>query len=70
MCPQTTPERAARWRDDQHAMDFLEERGYTLLRNWQWRKPEPGHKATEKELDAIIYLVEEWDFDGIESEVP
>ena len=36
-----------------------------LQRDWFWTHPE-GKKPTPKETDAIIYLIEEWDFDGYE----
>lgn len=63
--PQTTPERAARWPGgDSEAMDFLLAAGYKMTKQWAWLKPE-GHKVTEKEEDALIYLIEEWDFAGL-----
>ncbi len=62
--PQTTPDRAARWPGmDQEAMDFLRSRGFRLLRNWTWLAP-AGHNPDDKEKDAIMYLIEEWDFGG------
>lgn len=64
--PQTTPDRAARWPGmDQEAIHFLEIAGYKLTTYWGWNKPTPNHKPTERERDAIIYLIEEWDFAGI-----
>ena len=66
--PQTTPERAARWPGmDQQAIGYLRSRGYVLRRDWYWTKPTPDHQPTEKELDAIDYLFEEWDFGGAKS---
>ena len=44
-------------------MDYLEAQGFVLGRDWCWRHPE-NREATEKEADAIIYLIEEWDFGG------
>jgi len=65
--PQTTPERAKRWPGmDSEAIEFLEDAGYTLRKDWAWDKPSKNHKPTERERDAVIYLIEEWDFDGIE----
>ena len=63
--PQTTPERAARWESDMNAMAFLKSAGFELHRDWVWRHPE-RKTPTEQELDAAIYLIEEWDFGGIE----
>lgn len=69
--PQTTPERAARWPGmDSEATNFLSAAGYELNRDWTWTKPTPEHVPTERERDAAIYLIEEWDFDGIRGEEP
>lgn len=66
--PQTTPERAARWPGaDTEAIEFLSEADYTLNRDWSWTRPNPDHVPTEREIDAIVYLMEEWDFDGLRS---
>lgn len=62
--PQTTPERAARWPGgDSEAILFLRSAGYALRRDWSWQSPD--HAPTDRELDAVVYLIEEWDFDGI-----
>lgn len=67
--PQTTPELAAEWGDDQKAIRFLITRGYRLTRRWQWKPPRDasGNKVqpTDIEQRAIRYLIEEWDFDGL-----
>ncbi len=64
--PQTTPERAARWPGmDSEAIEFLKKKGFILTKDWYWRKPHIGHTITPKENDAIIYLIQEWDFGGI-----
>lgn len=64
--PQTTPERAARWPGmDSEAMKFLEGQGYILDRDWSWRCPTPDHEVTDREEDAILYLIQEWDFGGL-----
>ncbi len=65
--PQTTPERAARWPGmDTEALEFLKENGFTLSRDWEWSHPEKKSFAdlSEREADAIIYLIEEWDYGG------
>lgn len=63
--PQTTPERAARWPGgDQEAIQFLQKNGYVLHRDWTWSKPR-DMRETPMEIDAIIYLIEEWDFGGL-----
>lgn len=62
--PQTTPERAARWPGmDAEAMAYLKAQGFRIGRDWCWRHPE-NRDLTEKEKDAILYLIEEWDFGG------
>lgn len=64
--PQTTPERAARWPGlDSEAMEFLKKQGFILTANWYWIKPKVGHVLTEREEDAIVYLIQEWDFGGL-----
>ena len=65
MMPQTTPERQARWSGmDSEAIAFLEGQGYYLRADWMWVLPTPEHVVTEREEDAILYLIEEWDFGG------
>lgn len=63
--PQTTPERAARWPGyDAEAIGFLKSQGWVLGRDWCWSHPE-HREPTERERDAMFYLIEEWDFGGI-----
>jgi hypothetical protein len=47
-------------------MRFLEHQGYVLTKLWGWRKPSPSHEVTAEEADAIQFLVDEWDFGGLE----
>jgi hypothetical protein len=64
--PSTTPDREARWPGgDSQAIDYLMKQGYSMTKDWCWVKPTDDHKPTEKEIDAVIYLIEEWDFGGI-----
>ncbi len=64
--PQTTPERAARWPGmDSEAMEFLEGQRYVLRRDWHWTRPTPDHEVTDRGEDAILYLIQEWDFGGL-----
>lgn len=49
---------------DTEAIEFLKSRGYHLEYDWTWSLPQGQSKPSEREEDAIIYLVEEWDFGG------
>lgn len=63
--PQTSKERAARWPGmEGEASSYLEDHGYKLTYAFKWKLPKKGHTPTEKESDAIWYLIEEWDFGG------
>ena len=39
--------------------------GYRLNRRWEWILPAAGHAITAREEDAILYLIEEWGFGGL-----
>ena len=53
---------------DAGPIKYLEDAGYTLTRKWAW-EPKPGvivaAQMAEDELDCMVYLIEEWDFDGL-----
>lgn len=69
--PQSTPERRARWGVmDGKATRYLASRGWTLRRDWHWSPPQVGYEPDETERDAIIFLIEEWDFGGILMRLP
>ena len=71
--PQASDEDRAKWGGHQgvgedKAMKHLEGRGYKLLRSWYWRPP-PGVTLETMSLDdyeAMKFLVDEWDFGGLE----
>ena len=65
--PQTNDKRRARWPGwDTQAILYLESMGYILTEDWRWKHiSDPHNVPTEKEWDAIIYLVEEFDFGGL-----
>lgn len=48
------------------SLSLLRSSGYREIKNGLLRKPSPGHKMTERERRAINYLIEEWDFEGLE----
>lgn len=66
--PSTTDERAARWPGmDAQATIHLEGRGFILSRDgrWEWSHPNPEHHVSARDLDAMIYLIQEWDFGNL-----
>lgn len=66
--PSTSDERAARWPGmDTQATEYLEGRGYILSRDgkWEWSMPEDATAPSARDVDAVLYLIEEWDFGGL-----
>ncbi len=64
--PSTTIERQLRWPGmDSQAMEYLFARGFMLTKGWCWFHPLHGLKRNCNDNDAIIYLMEEWDFGGV-----
>jgi hypothetical protein len=51
-----------KWQSDEKAMRFLQDRGYTITRGFEWKRPNVYHQPTEEEMEAMDYLVLEWDF--------
>ncbi len=69
--PQASEEQRRLWGDDgwigeTKAITYLRSKGYTLLPNFFWRKPSPNHEVTQDEGEAIWFLINEWDFGGVE----
>lgn len=64
--PQSSDRMRAYWgsADDGPAMKHLEERGFKLLGDWTWQAPE-DHIYSARDLNAVRFLMEEWDFGGI-----
>lgn len=61
--PSTTDERRARWPGmDAQATLHLENRGYERGPKWTWRHPDPNHHMSARDVDAVVYLIEEWDW--------
>lgn len=61
----------AQWSDPAEASEYLDDQGYTLsLPDWTWKKPAPDYVPTERERDAVRYLMHEADYDGIIEDVP
>ena len=59
--PSGPPELHARFGNDSTALELLEKAGYTHDKSFTIRPP-AGHKPTKDEMDAINYLVLEWDW--------
>lgn len=55
--------------DDYGPQAFLKDAGYVLDRSFFWH-PKPGltswEDVTDDEYDCIIFLREEWDYDGLD----
>lgn len=54
--------------DESGPMQFLEDAGYKLTKDWLW-EPKPGvaclKDMTRDEFDCLLFLVHEWDFGGL-----
>jgi hypothetical protein len=52
---------------DAGPMKFLEDAGYVLGRDWQWRKPGISDlkQMTREEFECLMFLAHEWDFGGL-----
>ncbi len=61
--PSTTPERSDKWKSEGFAVSYLAGRGFRLTSDWLWVPPE--RELFDDEVDAIIYLIEEWDYGGL-----
>lgn len=52
--------------DQTGPLTFLQSHGYELTADWFWKKPTPSHTIHDTEWQCLSFLVEEWDFGGIE----
>jgi len=48
------------------AINYLENHGWILTRQWQWKRLDGRRKPRRKEWRAMCFLIEEWDFGGVE----
>ena len=64
--PQATDKLRKEWNgpSSDKAIKFLEDAGYKLNKKWMWVCPS-GKKPTKKELRAILFLIQEWDYGGM-----
>lgn len=54
--------------DEAGPIAFLTKAGYKLTPDWRWEAPSRVQKAqdmTQDEFDCMLFLVQEWDFGGI-----
>lgn len=51
---------------DEGPIAYLETRGWVLTGDYCWRKPSKHYDPTDSELFAISFLIDEWDYGGIE----
>ena len=49
----------------EQAMKFLIDNGYVLTIYWRWERPPGQYVPRDRELAAIEYLIQEWDFGGV-----
>lgn len=50
---------------DAQAIEHLKRRGFKMTRGWSWRHPDTAHHCSARDIDAVVYLFEEWDFCGL-----
>ena len=63
--PQATDEQRQEWNEEK-AVGLLRKNGWKLTDAWTWTKPTPDHEPTVTELSAIYFMIDEWDYGGIE----
>lgn len=53
---------------DEGPMYWLEKAGYKLTKDWTWKKEgiSSYDQMTQEEYDCLVFLVQEWDFGGLE----
>jgi hypothetical protein len=65
--PQASPELAAEWPGfDAQAMAHLRASGFKLRDDWTWKLPRSDYQSTPTDISAVNYLMDEWDFGGVE----
>lgn len=67
--PQASDEQRAEFGvDSSLAIKFLETRGFKLTDHFDWIPPVDHDVLTPKEIRAIVFLIDEWDFGDIEGQ--
>lgn len=64
--PQASDEQRAEWNgpSDETALAYLRGRGYVLDPDWTWHPPRADWTPTEKDVSAMQFMVDEWDYGG------
>lgn len=67
--PQATDELRAQWPGgDRQASDHLRAKGFTLKKDWTWVLPYKTYVPTQRDISAVQYMVDEWDYGSIASD--
>jgi hypothetical protein len=65
--PQADPKLVAQWPGgEEEAIGYLRRAGFQLTQQFTWVLPRPEHIVSRRQRSAIRYLMEEWDFGGVE----
>ena len=59
--PTSTPERQKRWKTDTKALEFLKAGGVLMDKTFYFYT-DNDRTLTDDEADAILYMIEEWDY--------
>jgi hypothetical protein len=56
---------------DHAVVAFLEQRGWTLDREWQWHKSGQTYQTMpQDEYLAVLFMIDEWDYGGVVDDPP
>lgn len=67
--PQASDELRAEWPGGlEQAEAHLRAQGYRLERDWTWTRPSAILDPSDRDLSAITYLIDEWDYGGLNKE--
>lgn len=55
---------------DSEAIEVLEKHGWSMSPGFIWSPPAPTYKPSQREWDAIDYLIQEWDYGYAAQPVP
>lgn len=69
--PQASEEMAAKWGGyegigPEKAEAYLQARDFILTKWWSWLLPYSGYEMTRDESEAMRFLIDEWDYEGLD----